>query len=348
MSRSISRTWRGTGKSRRNQRNPFDWKIRSGGYKDMIPLAFPAILGVDVSGIVEALGPGVDNFAPRDSVFGQAKQTYASLCVVKAADLARVPNQSDVIGIAALPTVTTTDAQLAELAMHGRQRGTILVTGAVGSVGRSALFAAKESGWSVIAGVRSRQLQEAKTIGADRVIALDDQASLKSLEPVDAVADTISGSIADQLISKVQNSGVFASALAPPGNASAYPNVMIATMQVKPAPATLIRMAEAVRTGRLVIPLGQRYPLRDASKAHSAGRKAQPENFCCLPDDCIRLARMTRSRCGLCDRLSRGISKRAAGDYLSRLNRMPRCVSSVRYAFRLPLSGRSFHPVLAE
>jgi NADPH:quinone reductase-like Zn-dependent oxidoreductase len=263
--------------------NPFDWKLRSGAFKDMIPLTFPAILGVDVAGTVDAVGPGVDNCAQGDCVFGQARQTYASLCVVKAADLAKVPNQIDVMEIAALPTVTTTGAQLAELAMRGRQRGIILVTGAVGSVGRSAVFVAKESGWSVIAGVRNRQMQEVETTGADRVIALDDPASLKSLEPVDAIADTISGSIADQLIGKVKNGGVFASALAAPSNASAHPKVIVETMQAKPAPATLIRMAEAVRTGRLVIPLGRRYALSDASKAHSAAEKGATGKLLLLP-----------------------------------------------------------------
>jgi NADPH:quinone reductase-like Zn-dependent oxidoreductase len=239
----------------------------------MIPVSFPAILGVDVAGIVDAVGPGVDIVALGDSVFGQARQTYASLCVVKSADLAKVPTQMDIIEIAALPTVTTTGAQLVDLATDGRQQGVILVTGAVGNVGRCAMFAAKESGWSVIAGVRTRQIQEAGTIGADRVIALDDPASLKSLEPVDAIGDTISGSIADQLIGKVKNGGLFASVLAPPSNAAANPNVMVKTMQAKPAPATLARMAEAVRTGRLVIPLGQKYALSDASKAHSAAEK---------------------------------------------------------------------------
>jgi NADPH:quinone reductase-like Zn-dependent oxidoreductase len=131
----------------------------------VIPLTFPAILGVDVAGIVDVVGPGVDTLARGDSVFGQARQTYASLCVVKAADLAKVPNQIDLVEIATLPTVTTTGAQLAELAMRRRQRGTILVTGAVGSVGRSAVFVAKESGWSVISGVRNSQMQEAETIG---------------------------------------------------------------------------------------------------------------------------------------------------------------------------------------
>jgi NADPH:quinone reductase-like Zn-dependent oxidoreductase len=193
--------------------------------------------------------------------------------VVKAADLARIPDRIDITECAALPTVTTTGAQLAELATRGRQRGTLLVTGAVGNVGRSAVFRAKESGWSVIAGVRNKQIQEAKAIGADRVIALDDQAALKSLEAVDAIADAISGSIADQLMGKVKNGGVFASVLAPPSNAAAYPEVRVETMQVKPAPATLVRMAEAVRSGKLVIPLGRRYGLSDASKAHSAAEK---------------------------------------------------------------------------
>jgi NADPH:quinone reductase-like Zn-dependent oxidoreductase len=253
--------------------NPFDWKVRSGALKDIVPLTFPAILGFDVAGIVEAVGTGVQRFAAGDSVFGQATQAYASLCLVKASDLARIPERMDVIESAALPTVTTTGAQLAELAMGGRQGGVLLVTGAIGSVGRSAVFTARENGWTVIAAVRNKQMQEAKTTGADRVIALDDQASLKSLEPVDAIADTISGSIADQLIDKVKNGGVFASVLGPPRSAAAHPDVRVETMQVKPAPATLVRMAEAVKSGNLVIPLGQRFSLSDASKAHSAAEK---------------------------------------------------------------------------
>jgi NADPH:quinone reductase-like Zn-dependent oxidoreductase len=253
--------------------NPFDWKVRSGAFKDMFPLSFPAILGADVAGFIEAIGPDVKGFAPGDGVFGMAARTYASLCVARAADLARIPDRIDVIESAALPTVTTTGAQLAELALGGRKHGTVLVTGAVGAVGRSAVFMAKERGWSVIAGVRTRQVQEAKATGADRVIALDDQAALRALEPVDAIADTISGSIADQLMGKVKPGGVFASVVAPPRNAATHPDVRVETMQVKSAPATMVHLAEAVRAGRLVIPLGQRYRLSEASEAHRAAEK---------------------------------------------------------------------------
>src|SRR6266851_8507421 len=58
--------------------NPFDLKIRSGAVRNFVPLSFPAILGFDVSGVVEAMGPGVQAFSVGDRVFGQATQTYAS------------------------------------------------------------------------------------------------------------------------------------------------------------------------------------------------------------------------------------------------------------------------------
>ena len=58
--------------------------------------------------------------------------------------------------------------------------------------------------------------------------------------------------------------------VAAPGNAAAYPDVKIETMQLSPAPATLVRMAEAVKAGKLAIPIGQRFALADAGKAHLA------------------------------------------------------------------------------
>jgi NADPH:quinone reductase-like Zn-dependent oxidoreductase len=141
--------------------NPFDWKLRAGAYKDVFPLAFPAILGVDVSGVIELVGAGVQNFAAGDRVFANAMQTYASLCVVRADGLAKIPDQMDVIEAAAVPTVTMTGAQLADLATRGRQPGTLLVTGAAGNVGRSAVFRAKRAaGSSSPACERSRKTRE--------------------------------------------------------------------------------------------------------------------------------------------------------------------------------------------
>jgi NADPH:quinone reductase-like Zn-dependent oxidoreductase len=253
--------------------NPFDFKIRSGSLKDFIPLSFPAVLGLDVSGTVESVGPGVTTFALGDKVFALASQTYAALCVVKATVLAKIPEGVDLVNMAALPTVTTTGAQLATLALVGRSGATVLVTGAVGNVGRSAVYTAKSRGARVIAGVLKRQVPKAQTAGVDSMVALDDAEAVKALEPVDAVADTVGGQTAEEVIKKIKPGGIFASVLGPPSTAASYPTVEVKPMQVTPDPAILVAMAEAVQKGAFSIPLGDRFSLKDAGKAHSAAEK---------------------------------------------------------------------------
>jgi NADPH:quinone reductase-like Zn-dependent oxidoreductase len=254
--------------------NPLDVKMRSGAVKEYFPVSFPAILGWDVSGTVEEVGPGVKNFTKGDKVFGQTAQADATMCVVKGTDLARVPDGMDLVSVAALPTVTTTGAELAALALEGKRGGTLLVTGAAGNVGRSAVFAAKEKGATVIAGVRKAQIEEARGLGADRILALDDETALAGLELLDAIADTVNGPTATKLIGKLKQGGVFASVLSAPTNAAEYPSIAVKTMQVKADPKVLLHMAEAVRSGKLAIPLGQRFALKDANKAHAAAEKS--------------------------------------------------------------------------
>ena len=253
--------------------NPIDWKMRSGAMKEWFPLNFPAILGYDVSGTVEKCGRGVDRFGHGDKVFAHTERTYASHCVVKADVLVKIPDGLDLLDAAALPTVTTTGAQLAALALKRGQGETVIVAGAVGNVGRSALFAAKERGATVIAGVLKRQVDQALAAGADSAVALDDAKALDALPLVDAVADTISGPVADVLIGKVKAGGVFASVLGPPSTAAEHPEVEMRTMQVKADPLIQLRMAHAVVEGRLSIPLGPRFRLKDAARAHEAAEK---------------------------------------------------------------------------
>lgn len=253
--------------------NPFDFKVRSGAMKDFIPLTFPAILGIDVSGTVESVGPGVTTFAPGDKVFALASQAYAERCVVKASVLVKIPAGANLVELAALPTVTTTGGQLASLALGGKSGMTVLVTGAVGNVGRSAVYTAKSHGATVIAGVLRRQVAKAEAVGADKVVALDDTQALKGLEPVDAVADTVGGPTADEVIEKVRPGGIFASVLGPPSKAADYPRVQVKAMAVTPDATLLRAMADAVHQGALTIPLGEQFSLRDAGKAHAAAEK---------------------------------------------------------------------------
>jgi NADPH:quinone reductase-like Zn-dependent oxidoreductase len=252
--------------------NPIDYKRRAGLTKDFYPIKFPGLIGVDLAGTVVELGAGVEGFSAGDQVFAMADNTYAELCVVKAAVLAKVPKGLDLIQAAALPLVTTTGNQL--LSATGIKAGeAVMVVGAVGNVGRSAVFTAKERGATVIAGVLKRQMDEAKTVGADRVAATDDDAAIANLPPLDAVADTVGGGIAGKLIAKVKPGGVYAWVAGAPRNAAEYPSVKVVPVFSKFDRKTLEWMAEAVRDGKLVIPISQKLPLSQAAEAQAVAEK---------------------------------------------------------------------------
>jgi len=252
--------------------NPIDCKRRAGLTKDFYPMTFPGLIGIDLAGTVVKIGPGVEGFSVGDRVFAMADNAYAELCVVKAAVLAKVPEGLDLVQAAALPLVTVTGYQL--LAATGIKAGqTVLVVGAVGSVGRSAVFAAKERGAIVIAGVLRRQMDEAKTVGADQVAATDDDTAIANLAPLDAVADAVGGRTAEKLIARVKPGGAFAAVNGAPQNAANYPSVKVVPVFSHFDRKTLEFMAEAVRDGKLVIPISQKLPLSKAAEAQAAAEK---------------------------------------------------------------------------
>ncbi|MGA9709029.1 MAG: NADP-dependent oxidoreductase [Candidatus Sulfotelmatobacter sp.] len=252
--------------------NPIDYKRRAGLTKDFYPIQFPGLIGVDIAGTVVKIGPRVEGFSIGDRVFAMADNTYAEHCVVKADVLAKVPKGLDLVQAAALPLVTTTGNQL--MSATGIQAGqTVLVVGAAGNVGRSAVFTAKQRGAKVIAGVLKRQIDEAKTVGTDQAVATDDDTAIANLPPLDAVADTVGGRTAEKLIAKVKPGGVYASVVEAPQDAAKYPTVRVVHVFSKFDRKTLEFMAEAVRDGKLVIPISQKLPLSEAAKAQAAAEK---------------------------------------------------------------------------
>jgi NADPH:quinone reductase-like Zn-dependent oxidoreductase len=256
--------------------NPIDYKRRAGLTKDFYPMTFPGLIGVDMSGTVVKIGPGVEGFSAGDQVFAMADNTYAELCVVKAAVLAKVPKGLDLVQAAALPLVTTTGNQLLS-ATEVKAGQTVLVVGAAGNVGRSAVFTAKSRGATVIAGVLKRQIVDlqgdAKNVGADQFVATDDDAAIANLPSLDAVADAVGGKTAEKLIAKVKPGGVYASVVELPQNAADYPSVKVVHVFSKFDRKTLEFMAEAVRDGKLVIPISLKLPLSEAAQAQTLAEK---------------------------------------------------------------------------
>jgi NADPH:quinone reductase-like Zn-dependent oxidoreductase len=253
--------------------NPIDYKLRSGAMKDYMPLELPVILGRDISGIVREIGDGVNGFAAGDRVMALGNNAYAELVVVKAEELIHVPEKLDLVEAAALPLVTLTGEQLITRGTKIQSGQTVLVAGAMGGVGRSAVWTAKKAGAVVIAGVRKSQMKEAAALRADQVLALDDAGAMEKLGLIDAVADTVGHDTAEMLLGKVKQGGVFASVLGPPGNAKMHPTVKIESVRVVPDAAMLKRLAEDVVAGRLVIPIDRMVALADAGEAQAATEK---------------------------------------------------------------------------
>jgi NADPH:quinone reductase-like Zn-dependent oxidoreductase len=253
--------------------NPIDFKLRSGEAKNLFPLELPTILGRDIAGIVRAVGERVSGFKTGDKVMAVGNKAYAELAVVEAKDLALVPENLDLVKAAALPLVTQTGEQLITRGTKIQSGQTVLVSGAVGGVGRSAVWTARKAGAKVIAGVKKSQTKEANALGADQILALDDAAAMDKLGFIDAVADTVGGETGQKLLGKVKQGGVFASVLGPPANAKLHPTVRIEAIQSKPDAATLRRMAEDVAAGKMEIPIDRMVPLADAAEAQAAAEK---------------------------------------------------------------------------
>ncbi|HEY1743859.1 MAG TPA: NADP-dependent oxidoreductase [Granulicella sp.] len=253
--------------------NPIDWKLRSGVMKEFMPLQFPVILGYDFSGVVRELGEGVTKFAVGDRVFGRTGAAYAELAVIKADESAKVPEGVEMTTAGALAVVTTTGDQLIREAAKLQPGQTVLLTGALGSVGRVALFCALEMGAKVIAGVRKKQIEEALSLGATAAIDVSDDDELAKLGTVDAVADTLGGALAEKLIAKVKPGGAFGSIVGPVGNAALHPTVVVTAFGSHPDAKTLVHYAEAIRDGKLVLPIDRMLTLTDAADAHAAAEK---------------------------------------------------------------------------
>jgi NADPH:quinone reductase-like Zn-dependent oxidoreductase len=253
--------------------NPIDWKVRSGARQKDFPLSLPAILGRDVSGVVRAVGPDVRNVKSGDRVVAFSNATYAELVAVTGSLATHLPDGVDPTDAAAIPLIALTGDQLVRHAAGVRAGQTVVVTGALGSVGRAAVHSAKKLGAHVIAGVRTRQLDEARALGVADVVAIDDDEAIGKLE-VDAVADTVGGQVAAKLLARVKAGGRFGYAsVLPEGKAEIFPQVKVTRVFAQPEPSKVREFLDDLRDGKFILPIGRRLALREAAEAHRLGEK---------------------------------------------------------------------------
>ncbi|VWD40672.1 quinone oxidoreductase [Burkholderia lata] len=252
--------------------NPVDVKARNGWLDAWMPLAFPARLGGDVAGIVDAVGAGVTGFRPGDRVMGMVNPlcdgAYAEKIVFDAGWFVHVPDGLDLIDAAALPTGGLTGTQLIEAGVRPARGMKGLVTGAGGSTGRAAVIAALDAGVQVYAGVRASSRDAVADLPVAGVIDLTDTSALAAAGPFDFLADTVGGATAEALFAYIKPDGIVASSAFPPPTPPAGSTQRFVSLVVRFDGPRLARFARDRMRG-VPMPVAHRLPLSDAAHAHA-------------------------------------------------------------------------------
>jgi NADPH:quinone reductase-like Zn-dependent oxidoreductase len=253
--------------------NPIDYWMRSGRLQDQFPVVLPAILGKDASGEVVAVGTEVASLRVGSRVLGLASSAHAEYVVASEQAWAEVPPSLDLVDAAALPLVALTGSQLIDEAVRPRAGDVVLVTGALGGVGRAAVYAAAARGAKVLAGVRRQRKGDARDLPVVDTVALDDDGEVAGIPQLDAIANAMTpGPTLQKLLDKVKPGGTVGSVTGEPAGAKER-RLVVRAHVVHPDPRRLAELARAVADGSLVIPIAKRVPFAQIREAHSVAEK---------------------------------------------------------------------------
>jgi NADPH:quinone reductase-like Zn-dependent oxidoreductase len=250
---------------------PWDAWVRAG--KSAIPQPLPLTPGSDLSGVVDAAGPGVEAFHSGDEVFGvtNARFTgaYAEFAVAEAAMIARKPGSLSYVEAASVPVVASTAWQMVfdHGLVNGGQR--VLVHGAAGNVGAYAVQFAKRAGAEVIATTLTRGVEYIRSLRPDRVIDVQTTRFEDLVKDVDVVIDTIGGETLDRSFAVLKSGGVLVSSVAVPDQSKAEKHqVRGVFFLVAVTSGGLARIADLLQSGQLTTNVGEVLTLAEARLAH--------------------------------------------------------------------------------
>lgn len=251
--------------------NPVDYKIRQGAYARVREADLPVVLGRDLCGVVEAIGPNVSHVVAGEPVFAQLgweRGAFAEQVILKAGEFAAKPETLTVIDAGSLPLAAMTAWQ--GLFDHGElKRGErVLIHGGSGGVGYLAVQFAKVQGAEVVATASGPNLDWVKSLGADQVI---DYASgdLGAAGEVDLVYDLLGGEVRARSWALLKPHGRLVTTIADgsiKGEAERERRKGL-EYHAEPNAEQLRTVAELADEGRLQVMVDRAYPLEEAAAA---------------------------------------------------------------------------------
>ncbi len=255
--------------------NPTDWKLRQvGGWIGQPPF----VLGWDVSGVVEAAGPGAALYKPGDEVYGMLRYprdhgAYAEYVTAPTRTFAPKPATLDHVQAAALPLAGLTAWQAVVDVARVEPGQRVLVHAAAGGVGHLAVQIAKARGAYVIGTASAPKHAQVKDLGADELIDYRETDFAEAVGGVDAVIDTIGGDYGPRSMRVLRDGGVLVSLVLSDIHPGLRPERGIRTeaMLVEPDWGALKEMAALADAGRLRVLVDAVFPLAEAAEAHRRG-----------------------------------------------------------------------------
>ncbi len=250
--------------------NGADCKVLAGRYSRIAD--FPYVLGRDFSGVVAALGDGVDEFSPGDPVFGVCdvgqEGAHAEKIAVKAALVARKPDNLSHTDVAALALIGLTAVVSIEDTLALQPGETILIQGGAGGVAGFGIQLAKHIGAHVIATCSARNMDYVRGLGADEVIDYKAQDFTEAVSDCDAVFETVGGDVARRSFAVLKPGGRAAFIASGPG-APEPPRDDVAALRPRVGRDRphLLRILELVESGAVRVPEIRTFPLEDAASA---------------------------------------------------------------------------------
>lgn len=258
--------------------NPVDWKTRASGA--LIAWGEVPIVGWDVSGTVEAVGPGVTLYRPDDEVYGMPsfpRQAggYAEYVVGPARHFARKPASLDHVQAAALPlaALTAWQALVDTAAITPGQR--VLVHAAAGGVGHLAVQIAKARGAYVIGTASAAKHGLLRELGADELIDYRSADFTEAVSDVDVVIDALGGETGERSLKVLKPGGHLVTLPSPDDVPADAAGVHTGWTLVEPDFRGLVEIASLVAQGRLRPVVEAVLPLSEAAKAHGIGERGR-------------------------------------------------------------------------
>jgi NADPH:quinone reductase-like Zn-dependent oxidoreductase len=253
--------------------NPFDCAVRAGYLGAYFNYTLPLVLGTDVSGIIEEVGPGVTDFAQGDTVYARGgvtrDGTNAEYAVVPASDVAAKPRTLDHIHSAAIPHVILTAWQALIEVANLAEGQTVLIHAAAGGVGHVAVQLAQLRGAKVI-GTASVNIDLLRELGVDQAIDYSTTRFENVVSDVDVVLDTVGGDTQERSWSVIKPGGILISTVQPPSEEIAAAHAVRQHFIVSSPPIgkVLTEIATMVDAGQIKPVVSTILPLQNIRKAH--------------------------------------------------------------------------------